>query len=426
MTLPALFPTQDLTRIPFQYADQDRPELRHSEPGTVATGAEYQLRAAIFPAITQVTTILLAGAAPSTGNWEVTVTPTLTPSGAAAADAMSAASFDFDADADSLADIRTGLIAAAAGTITSGSHLASFNRLNSYGTVSASAVAATLIFTANAPGFVFALSSDVPAGNTTTITDTLVPGETKVKVGFYQVIDRDKGENGFSKKGIPYLRPLASVADAAADMVGPVFKGNGLDPLEAGDAYRKYSEGSELSIPEYGEFNAYGEGAIDSTGDVVWVRHTAGGDFPTGTVTDAAGAAEGATANLWTGTPTAVDATLYRAQITVTAVDGTVITEEIAFTSGAGTTATLICNGLRTNLALKATLTGLVTGSGTATLLLTGPADGRAVTVTSAGPGTLAFVETTEEVSTHHPHPRDTFQASSIGIGSVPVIVRAA
>jgi hypothetical protein len=429
MALPALLEAQDLTRVSFQYADEVRPELRYSEPGTLATNADYELQDALFPSVTQVSTILLVdGDDSSTGDWLVEVTPIMTQNGPASADGMSTASFGHTAAATSLADLRTALIAAATatGTITTGAMLATWNRLLSYVTVEADAVAATIKLTSVAAGMTFRVTVTAPAGSSATVTDVLVPGTTTANVGFYQLIDRTKGTNGFSKKGIPYLRPITSVADSPADFVGPLFKGNGLDPMEPGDAYRTYGQGSDVSIPKWGEFHAYGEAALDSANATVWVRHTAAGDFPTGSVTNAAGAAVGATANLWTGTPTAVDSTRYAAQITVTKEDGTVVTEEISFTAGAGTTATLICNGLRTNLGLKASLSGLVTGSGTATLLLTGPADGRAVTVTSAGPGTLAFVETTEEVSTHHPHPRDTFQASSIGIGSVPVIVRAA
>jgi hypothetical protein len=425
MTLPSLMQAQDLTRIQFQSGDDPMPELRYTEPGTWARAAHGELMAAFYAAVTQVTTVLLGGDDPSTGLWKFTVVPITTQQGSAAADSKAPASFEYTAAATPLATVRTNLIAAAlaTGKIETAADLATWNRLNSYVTVEAGA-ALTLKFTAVAPGMKFNVLVTKPSGNTYSLTNVSVPGETKLNCGCYQVIDRTKGTNGFDAKGEPFLRAIADSSDNPADFVGPLFFGVGTEPLEPGDSFRQYGEGSDVSLPKWGQLNAYGEGAVTAVDGPVYIRHTASGDYVTGMVTDAAGAAVGATANLWTGTPTPADNTLFTVDIQF---EGKQIT--LKYKSDGSGADTEIVAGLKVQLALHnaagGPLHGITATSATTTLVLQGPADGRPFTPSSIGSaGAIGWVETTPEVSTHYMHPRgDKFVGNSAGVGSVPVDV---
>lgn len=73
----------------------------------------------------------------------------------------------------------------------------------------------------------------------------------------------------------------------------------------------------------------------------------------------------------------------------------------IAMVSDASATATEICDGLRTSLVARTDLTGVVTGTGTTTLVLTG-GEGVEFKSTDIGAGVLAVVET--EAGTLTPH----------------------
>lgn len=97
----------------------------------------------------------------------------------------------------------------------------------------------------------------------------------------------------------------------------------------------------------------------------------------------------GGTAQVATGTPTAVNDTDYSIRIHVRGQSYT-----FAMRSDASATATEICDAFRTAIAAETNLTGVITGSGTTTLVLTGPAD-ESFEVDNIGPGVIAFAATT-------------------------------
>jgi hypothetical protein len=422
-------PFYDPYRVPFQRTDGlFRPEGPYGEPGTWHDNTDSQSETGWMDVLTQITDAELTGSDPSTGTWVFTVTPLTDQHGAASAAGLGPASITVVADADTLDDVVLAAIAAAATAagLETPEELASWQRFLSYVTLSVSPTDGdTLRVTANASGSTFALTVTFDGASSATQTAIATPGTDVLTVGTYVALDADRTGGSHNEMGQPFLE-LITTETSAANYLGPIMLGTDTDAIEAGAMYQTYSAGVSASLAIYGHPRVYGEKAIpvSSINTPVYVRKAASGTLRAGMATDATGAALGATANLWTGTPTAVDSTLYRSQVTVTNNLGVVVSEEIEFTSGAGTTATLIVTGLKANLLLKPALTGLVAGSGTATLILTGPADGRAVTVTNSGPGTIAWVETTPEVSTHILHPRgDKFLAASPAIGPVPISI---
>lgn len=426
MTLPALLPPTDPTRIFNQRTDLARPELRYAEPGMWWNSGEHDLLTGCFPAMTAVTDAELTGADPSTGVWTVTVTPITTQQGSAGADGMAPASISFTAAATALSAVVTGLITAAddSSELISADDLAEWSRFRSYVDLSVSPSGATFLrATSVASGMEFLLEVTAPAGNSSTVTVITAPSTTTVKVGFYVAIDRTRGLNGYNEQGQPYLA-LIDANTPAADIVGPVYKGADTEPVESGYAFREYDESSNVPLIRYGQVLAYAEKAIDfASGPVpVYVRHTDAGDFLAGMATDQAGAEAGATANVWTMTPAVANDTLYQLEIQY---NGEV--EVLTYLSDGTAADTEITAGLLAQLNLRngegQPLEG-ITGVDGATLVLTGPADGRSFVATSIGVGDAGEVETTPGVTTHTLLTRgDEFVAQSIRIGSVPVNV---
>ena len=142
----------------------------------------------------------------------------------------------------------------------------------------------------------------------------------------------------------------------------------------------------DVACLRQGEIFMYSEEAVAS-GDPVYFRHTSkGGNTVLGRVrNDADGTAEVSTI-----TPTAVNDTDYALNVRIGTAD-----YQFMYTSDGSATATEICDGLRTAMALDAGFTAAVTASGTATLILTAATAGVNLVVTSNGPGALAIVETT-------------------------------
>jgi hypothetical protein len=428
MSLPPLFPFTNNLDIPFLKTDGvTNPDETIIEPGCFFDTSINDVGTAHYPQVVQVTDYELTGTFASSATWTVTVTMLTTQSGtSAAAHAMAPASTSFVATADTAADTVLGLIEAINAAITTIAGAYTGGNIASYVVASVGASAAKLRLTARVPGATFsAVITSTVGGDGYTATSIASPVTDTIKVGLFYGIDTSKGTAGYDKEGRPYFTKITS-SMSAATFRGPIFRGSDTQPVEPGFAYREYKSGQNIPYAKYGHISAYGEKAITlSNGpEAVYVRHTDAGDYLAGMVTDAAGAAVGATANLWTGTPTAVDATDYAFQVSVVNNLGVTVTEHVGFTSGAGTTATLIVTGLKAALALKPTLTGLVAGGGTSTITLTGPADGRAVTVTNLGPGTIAFVETNPEVSTHTRTTRgEMFIAPSTHIGRARIAV---
>jgi hypothetical protein len=420
------FPTQDLTAIPFQRSSgTTRVDFRYAEPGQWWNNKEGDIKSAHYPAITHVIDVELTGTDPNTGTWTVTVTPLTTQSGAAAADSMAPASISISSTNDALTVNVTDLIAAAvnASELEAGADLASWNRFRSYVIAGAGATSAELRLTAVQAGMTFSVSVTGPAGNSSSQTVISSPSTTTLKVGCYAEIDTDQGTSGYDEHGRPYLKVISSTS-TIANIVGPIYLGSDTEPLEAGALFREYAQRSTPPIVTHGYPLACNDSLIaaSSVGTPVYVRHTASGNYVPGMVTDATGAAVGATANVWTGTPTSANDTVF----TVTIAFGTVV-ETLTYLSDAGSSATEIATGLRAELAkftgVGGSLYGLV-GSGTATFIITGPADGRGFTPVNVGVGVVAWVETTAEVRTHLLLTRgDKIAASATIVGSIPVNV---
>lgn len=106
----------------------------------------------------------------------------------------------------------------------------------------------------------------------------------------------------------------------------------------------------------------------------------------------------GGTAQVATGTPTAANSTLYMVRIDYDSTGtGVWKSKTIGYVSDGTATDTEICNGLRADLAAIDDLTGVITGTGTTTLILTG-AHGVLFEVANIGAGVIAFAATTAGV----------------------------
>lgn len=423
------FPTQDLTAIPFlRSSGTTRVDFRYAEPGQWWNNKEGDLKSAHYPAVTQVIDVELTGTDPNTGTWTVIVTPLTTQTGAAAADAMAPASISIASTADALTANVTDLIAAAvnASELETGADLASWNRFRSYVTASAGATTVELRLTAVQSGMTFSVAvTPAEAGNSSAQTVIASPSTTTLKVGCYAELDTSKGSSGYDAHGRPYLKVISS-SSTIANIVGPIYLGADTEPLEAGALFREYAQRSTPPIVTHGYPLACNDSLIaaSSTGTAVYVRHTASGNYVPGMVSDATGAAVGATANVWTGTPTVTNSVLYVVDIQF---NGTQTT--LKYTSDGSAADTEIVAGLKAQLLLFNTATGPLYGitatSATTTLVLTGPSDGRSFTPSSVGSaGANAWVETTAGVTTHHKLTRgDKIAASATIIGSIPVNV---
>lgn len=428
MALPPLFVPQSLTTIPFLKSDGvQRHDLSIDEPGVFYDDSAHEAITAHFPEITQVTDYLITGTFNSTATWTLTVTPVLTQSGASAAShGMEALSVSFVAVSKTAAEVIAGLIAAiaTAATATTLGTLSSWSRIGSYVTAIVSPASTSKIrLTARSSGATFtAAITSTTAGDSYTTTAITAPVTDNAKVGFYMALDTDQGTAGYDKQGKPYLKKITS-STAAADIIGPVSFGADTKEVAQGFAYREYEPGN-VPIALYGHITAYCEAALAfaSGPEAVYVRHTDAGDYLAGMAADATRAAVGATANLWTGTPTSANDTVF----TMTIAFGTVV-EQLSYLSDVSSSATEIATGLRAELAkytgAGGSLYGL-TGSGTSTFIITGPADGRGFTPVNTGVGVVDWVETDAEVSTHTLLTRgDKFLAPTTRIGSAKVDV---
>jgi hypothetical protein len=425
----ARVPAHDPFRIPFQRADGvTRPEAPYGEPGTWHDNTDKESVTGCMPILTQITDYQLGGTDPSTGLWTAVVTPILDPLGSAASNGEGPASISFTADSDALDAVVAGLVAAAdtGATLDTPDDLAAWSRFRSYVALSVSPVDdAHLRATATASGATFSILITPPAGESSTVTVAAIaaPSTDTLRVGTYVALDADRSGGAHNNQGQPFLELITS-STAAADYLGPVMLGNDTMPLDPGDLYQRYAAGKSASLARYGHPRAYGEKAIPNTSVAtpVYVRHTAVGNFVAGTVTDAAGAALLATADVWTGTPTSANDTVFTEQITF---NGNVV--NLTYLSDAGSSATEITTGLKAELAkyngVGGPLYGL-TGTGTTTFIITGPADGRSFTAVTLGAGIVTWVHTTTGVTTHTIHPRgDKFLAASPGAGSVPISI---
>lgn len=145
-----------------------------------------------------------------------------------------------------------------------------------------------------------------------------------------------------------------------------------------------YPAGSMVGVREEGDVHMVNTGSdAAAIGDPVYVViATTGGDLLGEVRPTRAG-----TADVWTLTPTAANATTYGISIHFPAWDGMdaiTLVPETYVSDGSGT-ATEICDGLRASLvALGGQYTDLATSSGTDTLIITGDILGRPMVVTDA------------------------------------------
>ena len=424
-TLPALFAPDSITKIDFLPSEGVvEPYRRYGEPGTWWNCERKDTCTGCFTAITMIVDNLLANG-PSDGTWSVEVTPITTQNGAAAADWMAPATISYTTtgpEADS--DVVLGLIAAAntSANLLTQQDVDNWNRFRSYVVLSVGGTAETLRATSVQSGMTFAITVTPVAPSTVTPNTVASPDQSTLKVGGYVAIDRTQGANGYNDFGQPFLVEI-SASTPAADIVGPVYLGADTEPVNPGFKWREYDEGSAVAIVSYGVPLAYGETAIGaaSIDTPVYIRHTADGDYFPGMVTDAAGAAAGATANVWTMTPVVANDTLYQLEITYGLE--VVVLEYLSDGTAADTeiTAGILAELDKRNGAGQP-LEG-ITGVDGATLVLTGPADGTSFTPASIGVGDMGEVETTAGVTTHILFERDKFKAQSPRVGPVPVAV---
>lgn len=431
MALPPLFQASTLSAVPYLKSDGvTRPDSHIGEPGTWYDDSRNDVISCHYPEVVQVSDFTPTGTFNSSATWTLTVTPLTTQSGAAAAaHGMVAESVSFAASGSTAVQVVAGLVAAvatAATTLTTAA-LATWNRLASFVTVEVSpASTGKLRLTARSSAATFsAVITSTLAGDSYTETVITSPVTDTLKVGFYAAIDTTKGTNGRDANGKPYLKAVTSTTPAN-EIVGPIFLGSNTNDVARGFAYREYEAGRTVPAVSYGHCVAYGESAIAlaSGPEAVYVRHTTSGDYLAGLAADATRAAVGATANVWTGTPTVTNSVLYVVDIDF---NGTQTT--LKYVADGSAADTEIVAGLKAQLALFNTssgpLYGITATSATTTIVLTGPSDGRAFTPSTIGAaGAITWVETTAEVSTHTLLTRgDKFIAPSTRIGSIAVDV---
>ncbi len=227
---------------------------------------------------------------------------------------------------------------------------------------------------------VYTVTATAVAGTGTVATPTAAGG-TRIPLGVALV-------NG-ATTGAAVLPGAASTDD---DVVGLSTYNTDAEVTE-GDATLDDGSpaGSVLSALVEGEIWATVEDAV-AVGPVFVRRANATG--ATEEVGRLRGSMDG-TARVETVTPTAVNDQQYSLRLDVDVEgNGNFKSFVIAALGDVSATATEICDAYRVQLAAITELTGVVTGSGTATLILTGAA-GILFGATDLGPGVSAVVETT-------------------------------
>lgn len=351
-------------------------------PGNRLDGRDGEDQSGLF-ASTQQTTVITLGGSTATGDIStLTLIPTRTAHGSPWADNIPSMPITVTTGATQTLTALGELIeteAAAIVAITSLTDPANWLPLKDFfESITAAAGVITIVTRDAGARFTYTWVSDGSATETSTTTGD---DDNELTVGTVVVVTATASDGSKT-----IAAPVA--ASAATAIMGVVKEGNGCKPAASGYAHKVYPMGWDVPVMTWGTMTAYGEGAATADGQV-YVRKTATG-------TELAGALSGTattdTAEVYTLTPTAVDSTLYRFFIQAKNffTDAIVASGIVEFTSGVGTTATLICDGLRTSLADdNDQLDAYVTGSGTATLILTAAA-GYKLTISPTAPGVLA------------------------------------
>ena len=354
-------------------------------PGNDYDGTAFEDTTGHFEAQAQVTTVTLTGSTSENDVTTLTVVPTRTGRGSPWADEIPTLVATFTTGVtETLAAVATGLAAAVAASsqVISISDMSAYQRWSDFVTVTANGD--NLVITTVDKGARFTVS----ISSTGSVTSSQVSENTDddvLTVGTFAV------KSGTNFRGLRSVTAPSS-ASIPAGVIGIIMDGTGTQPVSAGYAHKSYAQSADARARRWGRATVYCEGAASADGQV-YARKTATG-------TEISGAASGTavldTPEVYTLTPTAVDSTLYGFLIEISNYfTGEVVASgNVSFTSGVGTNATLICDGLRTSLADdNDQLDDYVTGSGTATLILT-MASPYVATISPYGPGVLAGYDT--------------------------------
>lgn len=386
--------------------------------GTGYDGRASEDLSAHFPASPQVTTIALGGTTATNDVTTLTITPIAGPSGSQWPNEIGELEISFKTAATETLDaVGAGLEAAAtaAQLVTTIADLANYKRVSDFVSIEYDADPEDIIITARNTGIRFTATLTTTGSITSTQSSTGNEDDT-LRIGIVAVSDGVDSRHGRKIK-----TPVA--ASTADDILGVVWDGPNAAPQEAGYAYRYYKRGKDVLYRSYGSAIAYAEAPVTADAQV-YVRKTAGASEVAGAVNDSATTD---TQEVYTLTPAAVDDTLYRFEIEVRDffTNAKVAEGIVEMTSATSTNATLICNGLRTSLADdNDQLDDYVTGSGTATLILTAAA-GYKLTISPTAPGVLAGYDepSTAAASDHILWTGVKFAETTAAAGSAPIII---
>lgn len=186
---------------------------------------------------------------------------------------------------------------------------------------------------------------------------------------------------------------LPAPGDTAGQLLGVLRRGKAAQMLDTDDRPDgTHEDGDTLEIVRAGDIWVQPEGAV-LPNDPVFVRTTATGNEQAG----AFRASQDGTAQITTGTPTAVNDAVYELTVNIPEQFGiAAMTRVFVFTADASATPTEISAGFQAKMALDAAFTARIVASGAATLVLTGQELGISFTVedTQVGAGDWASITT--------------------------------
>lgn len=353
--------------------------FRTSMPGLLAglamgEGMDYPYRSALLP---QINTVTIGGFSSDTD--AVTISITL-PSGVVVPVTVTRASSVPVDDAAAAAALV--LLINASGSLR--------------GHVVASSASAVVTLTFQHPNVVYGVATTV-VGSTATVAQTQAPGGTAIPVARF--VQRGTVVGGPPpSRGAPALAALTS-ATTAAQISGVTLRRNmlpnGESALSTADDVTPIGKMADVRSEGLVALLNSGGGTAAAGGQIHVVISEAGGD----SIGEARASAAGATAEVWTMTPTAAELD-FMLQVEWTRSDGSVETTILSSANPDGSaTQTEISDGFRASLTqaqADGRLTGFA-GSGTTTFILTGPV-GQSFTVSNVGEGVVAAVETTPAV----------------------------
>jgi hypothetical protein len=382
--MPAYLPASPILGridfVPGQRAVRPLPPIGHRLDGRRSESVS-----ALFAASKQTTVITLGGSTATGDISTLTITPTKTAAGSPWAESIPALVITVTTGATQTLTALGELIETEALAIVNISSLtdhADWQPIADFCEVTAASGVITVITRDAGARFDYTWTSDGSATETSTSTGTT---DDELRVGTVCVVSSTAADG--------YQTVTAPVAGSAATAIlGVVMEGNGCSPAASGYSFKVYDAGLDVPVETEAPCTVYAEAAC-TVGAQVYVRRTATGTEIAGAVNDAAVVD---TPQVFTLTPTAVDSTLYAFGLVLkNFFTGAVVSQgNISFTSGVGTSATLICNGLRTSLVDDNDhLDSLVVGTGTATLILT-VASPYKIEIYPDSPGVLAGYST--------------------------------